>query len=243
MSPSQTPKIGIIFDLDGTLLDSTGLIFQIPDGLKKKYNVSIDQKTSDEIEDKIINALKGRSGKFLIIRLTLYVAKRYKIPWYLRLRYLKDAGELYKKLIKKVNIFPGVEETIKILINKGYSVAINTTSSRNELIDRFEHRMGFLEMFREYTITRTDIKKMKPHPESMHILSERMGIPLKKLVMVGDMESDILAGKNSGCSTVGVLTGYASREMMKEYNPDFILESVKDLPNLLPKLLEKINST
>jgi phosphoglycolate phosphatase-like HAD superfamily hydrolase len=242
MNSDLTPKIGIIFDLDGTLLDSTDLIFQIPDVLKKKYNVSIDQKTSDEIEGVIVNALKGRSGKFLIIRLTLYVAKRYKIPWYLRLRYLRDAGELYKKLIKTVPIFPGAKETIEFLINQGCRVAINTTSSRTELLDRFEHRMGFLDMFCEYIVTRTDIKKMKPHPESIQILSERMGIPIKKLVMVGDMDADVLAGINSGCTTVGVLTGYASRKMMEDYNHDFIIESVKDFPNLLPKLLEKIDS-
>ena len=51
-----------------------------------------------------------------------------------------------------------------------------------------------------------------------------------------------MLGKNAGCITVGVLSGYATREMMEEYYPDFIIESVKDIPNLLPKLLEKINS-
>ncbi|MHA1110447.1 MAG: HAD family hydrolase [Promethearchaeota archaeon] len=242
MSSEKSSKIGVIFDLDGTLVDSTGLMSRILEELEKKYHVSIDSSTAAEIQNVILNTLKGRSSRFIIIRLIFFVAKQYKIPWYLRLKYLKDAGELYKYLIKKAPIFPGVIETLEFLTNKGFPVAINTTSSKSELMDRFENRMDILKIFNGLIITRTDIKNLKPHPESMQILSDRMGIPLKKMVMVGDMDADILAGINSGCTTVGVLSGYASKDMMEEYNPDFIIESVKDLPNLLPKLLEKIDS-
>jgi phosphoglycolate phosphatase-like HAD superfamily hydrolase len=60
--------------------------------------------------------------------------------------------------------------------------------------------------------------------------------------MVGDMDLDVNAGLNSGCITVGVLSGYASKEMMMEYNPDFIIESVKELQDIFPKLIRKIAS-
>lgn len=242
MSSEQTPKIGIIFDLDGTLLDSTGLISQIPKILADKYGVSIDQKTSDEIEKIILNTIQGKRKRFMIIRLILFVAKKYHVPWYLRLRYLKDAGANYKKLIKDVPLFPDTKETLDFFANKGFPIAINTTSSKKEVFDRFEGRIEFLDIFKEMIVTRSDVKNLKPHPESIQILSDKMGIPMKQLIMVGDMEADIQAGKNSGCSTVGVLTGYASEEMMKKYNPDFIIESVRELPDILPQLLEKIES-
>jgi phosphoglycolate phosphatase-like HAD superfamily hydrolase len=102
--------------------------------------------------------------------------------------------------------------------------------------------MDFLEMFNEFIITRSDISKLKPHPESIEILSDKMGIPIKNLVMVGDMDADILLGHNSGCTSIGVLSGYATPEMMSEYNPNFIIESVRDLPALIPKLIEKTSS-
>ena len=242
MSERTSSKIGVIFDLDGTLLDSTGLMQNIPLELEKIYKVSIDDATAREIENKILNTLKGRSNRFMIIRLIFYVAKKYKVPWYLRLRYLKDAGKIYKKLIKKVPIFPGVRDTLEFLINKGFLIAINTTSSESEVKDRFEERMELLDLFNGLVITRTDIQKLKPNPESIQIISAKMGIPIKNLVMVGDMDADILAGKNSGCTTVGVLCGYATKDMMLEYNPDFIIESVRELPDILSKLLEKIDS-
>ena len=242
MSIKNSSKIGIIFDLDGTLMDSTGLISKIPDKLATKYCVSMDKATGEEIQEKIMSTLRGKSGRFMIIRLILYVAKKYKIPWYLRVRYLKDAGKLYKKLIKNVRIFPGVEETLEFLQNQGIPYAINTTSSKSEVLDRFEGRMELLDKFKDNVVTRSDIKELKPHPESIHILSKMMDIPVKNLVMVGDMDLDINAGMNSGCVTVGVLSGYATKEMMLEYNPDFIIESVRDLPDIFSKLISKINS-
>ena len=241
MSSENSTKIGIIFDLDGTLLDSTGLISRIPEELAIKYEVSIDETTSDDIQKEILKTIQGRSTKFLILRLIFYVAKKYRVPWYLRIRYLKDAGALYKQFIKHVPLFPGVKDTINFLIKNGFPIAINTTSSRKEVFDRFESRMEFLDFFNDMIITRSDVKNLKPHPESIQILRAKMGIHIKKIVMVGDMDADIHAGINSGCTTVGVLSGFASKEMMKEYNPDFIIESVRELPDIIPNLLEKMD--
>ena len=53
MSSDLTPKIGIIFDLDGTLLDSTGLIGEIPELLESQYEVSINKSTELIIKEKI----------------------------------------------------------------------------------------------------------------------------------------------------------------------------------------------
>ncbi len=242
MISSSPRKIGFIFDLDGTLLDSTGLISKIPEELEKLYHVSLNPVTAKEIEEKILNTLKGKSTRFMIIRLIFYVAKKYKVPWYLRLNYLRDAGDLYKKMINKVPFFPGVKETLEYLTSKGIEVAINTTSSQSELMDRFEKRMEYLEFFQGNVITRSDIKKLKPHPESIQILSNKMGIPVKNLVMVGDMDADIQAGINAGCTTVGVLSGYADQGMMENYNPDYIIANIKDLQEILPSILNKINS-
>lgn len=242
MSYENSLKIGIIFDLDGTLLDSTELLSKIPEELESVYNVSLDESTAREVKNEILNVIQGRSSRFMIVGLIFYVAKKYHVPWYLRLRYLRDAGKLYKKLIKDVPVFPGVKDTLNFLEANGIPYGINTTSSQKEVKDRFEERMDFLHSFRGKVVTRSDIKKLKPHPESIILLSEKLGVPISNLIMVGDMDADILAGINAGCVTVGVLCGYANREMMEEYNPDFIIESVKELPKILPQILEKCKS-
>lgn len=236
-------EIGVIFDLDGTILNSTNLVARIPKELAKKYNVSISPSVKKEIEEKILNTLKGRGGKFMVLRLVLYVAKKYRVPWHLRIKYVKDAGILYKKMIKTVPIFPGAQETLEFLVKKNIPIAINTTSSKQEVLDRFKDREEFLTLFNGNIITRTDIRKFKPHPESIHVISQKIKVPVHNLIMIGDMDADIEGGKNAGCITVGVLSGYATKEKMKNYNPDFIIESIKDLPEMFPNILQKIDSS
>ncbi len=242
MSEIVPKQIGFIFDLDGTLLDSTNLISQIPEKLAQKYNVSLDEKSAIEIEEKIVSTLKGKSSKFLVLGLIFFVAKKYGVPWYLRIQYAIDAGKIYKTLIRTVAIISGVRETLDFLIQKRIRIAINTTASKKEVLDRFEKRMELLELFEDFVITRSDVERLKPHPESINILSNQMDIPIPNLVMVGDMDSDIQAGQNAGCTTIGVLSGYATKEMMEKYNPDFIIDSVKDLPLIFSSLVKKIHS-
>jgi len=242
MISENTSKIGLIFDLDGTLLDSTGLLSHIPVELGKKYHVSVDESTANMIKEKILSAIRGTNSRFLILRLIFFTARKYRVSWFLRLRYLRDAIKLYKKLVKEVPIFPGIRETLQFLTIHGIPIAINTTASKSEVLDRFENRMDFLELFADHVITRSDIKKMKPNPESIIMLSNKMGLKIKDLIIIGDMNSDIEAGQNAGCTTVGVLTGYSTREMMQSYHPDFIIESVKDLPSVFLKLKEHIGA-
>ena len=63
-------------------------------------------------------------------------------------------------------------------------------------------------------------------PEGILNLSKKWGIPPNRLVMVGDMDSDIGAGKNAGSITIGVTSGFYTNDMMKKVNPDYIFTDV-----------------
>jgi len=58
--------------------------------------------------------------------------------------------------------------------------------------------------------------------------------------MVGDMHTDIMMGQNVGAITVGVLTGMFSKEQLKELNPDFIINVVSDLKDILEDIKKKM---
>jgi len=58
--------------------------------------------------------------------------------------------------------------------------------------------------------------------------------------MVGDMDSDINAGKSAGTFTIGVLTGFLSQELMEELKPTLILKDVNQILDEMEKLLEKM---
>ena len=81
---------------------------------------------------------------------------------------------------------------------------------------------------------------LKPHPESINKASEIMNIPLNQMVICGDMHSDINMGKNAGAITIGVLTGIFSQEKLIDLNPDFIFESIAEIPKNIEQIKEKI---
>lgn len=74
----------------------------------------------------------------------------------------------------------------------------------------------------------------RPHPAMIHTAMKCFNIAdPRNVVKVGDTRADVEEGKNAGCWTVAVLTGTQSIEYVKESNPDFIINSVSDFPDLL----------
>ena len=65
-------------------------------------------------------------------------------------------------------------------------------------------------------ICKDNVERVKPNPEALHKSSDIMGVPFKKIVMVGDTKYDIQFGKNNGTLTIGVLTGIYTREWFEE---------------------------
>ena len=119
-------------------------------------------------------------------------------------------------------------------------MGINTTGTYAEVLERFKGRMEFLERFSDSIITRDRVKNIKPSPEGILNLSEKWGIPPNRLVMVGDMDSDIGAGKNAGSITIGVTSGFFTKEMMQKVNPDFIFTDVNQIPDNMEKIQKKV---
>jgi phosphoglycolate phosphatase-like HAD superfamily hydrolase len=68
-----------------------------------------------------------------------------------------------------------------------------------------------------------------------------MNVPLSRCVMVGDMHTDINMGKSVGSVTIGVLTGIFTKEKLLELNPDFIIDSVADIPEIIDEILELVD--
>jgi phosphoglycolate phosphatase len=65
------------------------------------------------------------------------------------------------------------------------------------------------------------------------LCQERMGLDANSCAYVGDTSMDIAAGRAAGMKTIGVLTGFDSRDDLLQQNPDHIIDSILDLPRAL----------
>ncbi len=242
MSHKNPEAIGIIFDLDGTLLDDIHLIKEIPHYLGNLYQKTLTETQLQELKDEIFEDLSGTGSKWIVVKSLLVLAKKMGIPWYLRMQFLNRANKFYLNRIKDCPVFPGATELIQHITEEYGPVGIYTTSSSKEIGERFQGRTDFLKPFKNSIITRDKVKITKPNPEGIEILSNLWGIHPTKIVMIGDMKSDIETGKAVDSLTVGVLTGFASRTDFEQTEADFIIEKFEDLRKILPKIRELIKN-
>lgn len=241
MPNGSREKIGFVFDLDGTLLDDVSLFMDLPYELSNIYDVEITEEEIEALKDKLIDKMSEKGSKSLILKLILDMAKEFGIPWYRRIGFLKKLHDIYKERVPNIELFPGTMEVLKELKNKyNAELGIYTTSSVNEIYEKCQKFDGFLEIFDEDLIGRDSVTNLKPSPEGLNLLSEKWNIPTKRIIMVGDMEVDISAGKNAKSVTIGVLGGFSSMEHMQSYQPDFIFDNISGIIADIDQILNKL---
>jgi len=241
----KTTQIGIIFDLDGTLLDSSDFFLRdIPKKIADYYGVEFSPSKQEKIASLFFDVFGGQkgTGKFLVVKVMWNVAKKFGVPFHKRFKFLKITHDIYHQGLSEIPLIKNVENTLNILSEK-YEVilGINTTGTYAEVLERFKGRNEFLERFSDNIITRDRVKQIKPSPEGILNLSKKWDIPINRIIMVGDMDSDIGAGKSAGAITIGVTSGFYTKKLMEKVNPDFILSDITQIPNYMEKILKKMD--
>lgn len=130
-----------------------------------------------------------------------------------------------------VKEFPGVYQTMKTLTEKGYKLGVVTTKKFDVAMKGL--RLLKLDPFFEVVIAMDHVKKFKPEPEPILTALEQFGSTPAEAIMVGDNYHDILGGKNAGTLTAGVAWSIKGRDYIAQYEPDYILEQMPDLLTIL----------
>ncbi len=130
-----------------------------------------------------------------------------------------------------VTEFEGVNETIKVLSEKGFKLAVVTTKIAD--VARMGLKLTGLEPYFPVLIALDDVEKPKPDPEPIYKALDLLGSKPESAMMVGDNHHDVLGGKNAGTKTAGVAWTLKGREHLAAYNPDYMLDSMTDLLSIL----------
>ena len=224
---------GVVFDLDGTLLDDIGLARDLPFLVAESYGISVDPNEREQIITKVFETLSGSSSKIALARALLWIAKKIGLPWYRRGDFIKRADKIYKEKILESNLFPYAMETVKIVLNLYGKVGILSTTPLQEIQFRLQKRPEFLSLFGTDIIGGDGVKKIKPHPEGLILLAKRWNVLPQELVFIGDMALDMTAAQRAGCISIGFLGGHATRSTLEKAGAQYIIKELLELPPLL----------
>ena len=220
---------GVIFDLDGTLIDSLGLYFTIMKEVWRRVGLPTPPR------DKVLKILV--KGQPFWEHWDELVPPDLENKEAMKERCQEVDREIWEKIYnpEDVPLIPGVVDTLLALKREGISLGLVTSSWGREFIAPSFERGGIaLEQAFSAIVTRFDAPRTKPFPDPLLECANRLGIPIANCIYVGDSPSDIIAGKAAGAKTVAVLTGVGEYETLAKEGPNAIIPSVADLPKLLP---------
>ncbi len=210
----------ISFDLDQTLVDTvqSHLISYIE--VFKKNNLKIPSK------ERLRRLIDGRHGKRVIYNLYPSISKEKAEK--LRLE-RKPILAKYSKLMKPI---PGAKKALNSL-KKNHKLALITNAAKNE-VDLFLKKSRINPKIFDLILIGNKMKHPKPFPDSI-IRAEHL-LHVKSDIHVGDSVYDVLAAKRAGALSIAVLTGQATRKDLSKHKPNYILNSVAELPKLLKRI-------
>jgi len=204
----------IIFDLDGTLVDS---IVDLTHALNYATKpLGIRERSVDEMRDLV--------GTGISIVIDKVLAEKGEFKEKVLARFL---DYYWQNLVAYTTLYPGVEETLKSL--EGYKKAV-VTNKREKFAKKGLEELGMKKYF-DAILGSDSVGKKKPSPEPILHLLKMFNLNHEDALMVGDSEIDMAAGKGAGVRTVGVTYGYRGKESL--FDAEFIIDDLRELVGVI----------
>ena len=204
----------ILFDLDGTLIDST-------DAILEGFEVAYDTfgETAPDLED--IKSLIGYPLDIMFEKLGIRGETS---------KYVNAYKKHYRIISRaKTTLLPHAREAIEEA-SRFAKLGIVTTKTGRYSYELLEH-MGIMHHF-DVLIGRENVQNPKPHAEPIHKAIKHLGASYDSTWMIGDTLLDTHSAKNAGIKSVGVLCGYGKKIDLLKYT-NFITDSAFDAVKLI----------
>ena len=218
----------IIFDLDGTLVDSVKYHAQAWVKAFQKYGYDFSQ---EELSQQI-----GKGSEYIVGELlsSEEAEKLHSDIAQYRKQYYQD------NLLEKVQPFPKVKELFETIRADGIKIVL-ASSAREGTIAHYQELLDIKELIDGATST-DEVEKSKPEPNIFITALEKLtGISADEVIVVGDSPYDAIAANKIDLTTIGLLGGGFSSDTLKEAGCVAIYKDPADLLANYPQFLE-INS-
>jgi phosphoglycolate phosphatase len=208
----------VIFDWDGTLLDSISSIVACT-------QATMEELDEGRVDESVIRGAIGLGLREMVDRFApgcddeLYgrIVQVYRRLW-------------FDTFIHQPRLFPGTRVVLRQLADREYLLAVATAKSRRGL-DEDLAKTGLNGTFQA---TRTaDETHSKPHPQMIIDILGELGVAAEESLMVGDTTYDLQMAHNAGSAAAAVLTGSHNRGELSQASPQVYFDDLRELPGWL----------
>ncbi|SFL47803.1 HAD family hydrolase [Pelosinus propionicus] len=211
---------GVIFDLDGTLLDTLSDIsnsvnevlasYGYPIHAKEEYRAIIDKDFHDLIEQSMPEDIE-----------LAYIEEGVE-------KFIKAYHKNYKKETKP---YGGIVSLLKAFNHEGMPIAVNS-NKRNDYTNKLLRYLFPDVVFSAIYGERAGFAK-KPDPLAALEIAKQMQLDSKEVLYVGDSKTDMLTAKNAGMDSIGVLWGFRDEVELSDHNVTYVVKQPQDIYNIV----------
>lgn len=237
-SAEHHDKMGILLDLDGTIVNSMVPLKEAFISISSKLGVKIDDEQRSRIGKDLRIIIGGRTSRFAELKFLWRIGRIMNLPRWRRLILVFASYSKLKQIARSSPPVKGATEAIKKLRqNQNIKLGLVTSRSRKDAIEKLRS-LGILYCF-DAIVTRDETKSFKPSAEQVRLAANILNLSTEQCVLVGDMPTDIEAAKQANALSVAVDTGIFNDEV-KSHNPELIINSVAELPDWVDEISKRM---
>ena len=215
----------VIFDLDGTLIDSIDIYFTIVENALERLDLPpVSRK-------KILAAAESEDFKWERVLPQDVMNRKENI--------IDEAWAVINEIAPQMFadnlcLIPGADRVLQMLSTNGLKIGLVTSTQKHYLDTKMlPLKNASVDQLIEVIITSDDVEQRKPAPDPLIVCARQFGTQPEKCVYIGDTTTDIKAGKAACMRTVGVLTGFDDYDSLEKEMPDAIINSIRNLAEVV----------
>ncbi len=213
---------GIIFDLDGTLLNTIDDLNNSINDTFKYFN--LDRKNTTSLTmSQVGHGMRNFIEKCFPCEDEKFIDEALKV-------FLNCYGKQYYKTTKP---YTGIKELVDYLISNDYLVGVN--SNKNEEYTKHLIELNFPDINEEYVKGIKAGDKPKPDPKNINDLIYKMNLKNEEILYIGDSPTDYKTSINAKVNFVGVTWGYRSREQLSNAGIKYLADNCEDIKEIIKK--------
>lgn len=226
---------GVIFDFDGTILDIKPALEKSIEEVFKENQIETDMEQTIIEIGSILESIQGYPIPKILLQsheIFKYLTVLKEVPFLKKLRLaMKIFTRFQTYSSEEAEFFPGTKELLSFLGKscKLYIISHNKT----ENIVKALQKEGLDSEF-EGIYGADMLPALKPNPEALMPPMKKSGnYKGKEWLILGDMPTDIEAGREAGLYTIGIASGISKKEVLAEFQPDLLVNSLTELLTLI----------